>query len=178
MIGIRVPLLLSVVDAVINRIDIDATRAVDPPGAESSGYDDAFREPVVYDEEHGASVQERVVVREELPAITVPCQVETQLFDNLAQAYQGNLQQGEMALVFHVKDLTTLGLIDVTTNKPLISVGDRVSALHKHNMPTIVALAISQEGMFIREVFPASWGFGDSYDLWIAVITNRDKASL
>lgn len=175
---IRVPLLLAKVDAVIYRIDITGTRSLDPPGAATSGYDDAFREPVVYDTTKGASIADRVVSRVELSPIRVPCQVETQLFDSLAEAYQGNLQQGEMAMVFSKIDLELMQLLDSTTNKPKIGVGDRVETFEKHNLPGVVAVALSDGGMFVREVFPASWGFGDGQDLWVAIIISRDKALL
>src|SRR6185295_10120563 len=111
MIQIRVPLLLAVVDAIVYRLDVAATRALDPPGAATSGFDDAFREPVAYDTQQGSSVADRAVARVELAPVRVPCQVETTLYESLAEAYQGNLQQNELAVVFHVKDLTLRGLI-------------------------------------------------------------------
>ncbi len=176
--GFRVPLLLSIVDAVIHRIDPVATRAVDPPGAATTGFDDAFREPEAYDTTQGSSIVDRTTTRTEKTTIRIPCQVETSFFDQLSQAYQGNLQKGELALVFHKADLELLGLLNSTDDRPQLNTGDRVSALEKHNLPGVNAIALSQEGMFIREVFPASWGFGDSFDLWIAIITSRDKATV
>jgi hypothetical protein len=174
---VHVPLLLQVSDAVIHRLDIVATRAFDPPGSATSGVDDAFREPVPYDTTEGSSIADRVTSRVELTAIRVPCQVETDMSDSLHQAYQGNLQRGEYLLVFSVVDLQLRSLIDASTGKPTFGVGDRVSALEKHNLTGVNAVLLPQEGMFFREMRPASWGFGESFDLWLGIITNRDKAS-
>lgn len=173
---ISVPLVLTVSDAVIYRLDVASTRADDPPGAATSGYNDAFREPVVYDTTQGASISSRVVDRKEFTPIRVPCQVETSNFDLLRESYQGNLQQGEFALVFAVQDLQFLNLLDPTTNKPIFKVGDRVSAIEKHNLPGVLSVPMSGDGMFFREVYPASWGFNDTYNLWIGIITSRDRA--
>jgi hypothetical protein len=173
---ITVPLILQASAAVIYRLNTTATRAADPPGSAVSGYDDAFREPVAYDTTQGASVANRAVERVEYSPVRVPCQVEVANFDMLKESYQGNLQQGEFALVFAVQDLQFLSLIDPSTNKPIFGVGDRVSAIEKLNLPGILSVPLSQGGMFFREVFPASWGFNDTYNLWIGIITSRDKA--
>lgn len=173
---ITVPLILQPSVAVIYRIDTATTRAIDPPGAATSGYNDAFREPVAFDTTEGASIADREIARVEFAPIRVPCQVEVANFDLLKESYQGDLQQGEFALVFAVQDLQLLNLIDPTTNKPIFKVGDRVSAIEKLNLPGILAVPLSGEGMHLREVFPASWGFNDTYNLWIGIITSRDKA--
>ena len=174
---ITVPLILSISDAVIFRLDTASTRADDPPGIATSGYNDAFREPVVYDTTQGASIADRVVDRVELDPIRVPCQVETTLFDSLAMAYQGNLQQGEMALVFALQDLQLLNLIDPDTGHPLFGIGDRVQALEQHNLPGVTAVKLSGDGMYFKEVFPASWGFNNNFNLWVGVIVSRDKGT-
>lgn len=176
MAFIHVPLLLQNPDAIIYRLDITATRALDPPGAATSGYDDAFREPIASDTTQGSSIADRTVARVELAPVRVPCQVETDMSDSLHQAFQGNLQRGEYCLVFSVMDLTVLGLIDSTTGKPKFGIGDRVSALERHNLAGSNLVELPQEGLFFREVRPASWGFGDGCDLWLGIITSRDKA--
>lgn len=173
---ITVPLILQPSAAVICRLNIAATRASDPPGAAAGGYDDAFREPVAYDTTQGASIAARQVARVEFAPVRAPCQVETANFDLLKESYQGNLQQGEFALVFAVQDLKFLNLMDPSTNKPIFGVGDRVSAIEKLNLPGVLAVPLSDDGMYFREVFPASWGFNDTYNLWIGIITSRDKA--
>ncbi len=173
---VHVPLLLANPDAVIHRIDITATRAFDPPGAAVSGYDDAFKEPTVSDTTQGSSIADRVVSRVELDPVRVPCQVETDMSESLHQSYQGNLQRGEYLLVFSIMDLTLLDLFDVTTGKPKFGIGDRVSALEKHNLPGVNTVLFPQEGMFFREIRPASWGFGEGFDLWLGIIATRDKA--
>ncbi len=173
---VHVPLLLSVSNAVIHRLDIAATRALDPPGAATSGVDDAFREPVPYDSTQGSSIADRVTSRVELDPVRVPCQVETDMSDSLHQAFQGNLQRGEYLLVFSVVDLQIRSLIDTSTGKPTFGIGDRVSAIEKLNLTGVNAVLLPQDGMYFREMRPASWGFGESFDLWLGIITNRDKA--
>jgi len=176
--NIKVPLVLSISDAVIFRLSTNETRADNPPGIATSGYDDAFREPVVYDTTQGASIGDRVVDRIELDPIRVPCQVETTLFESLAMAYQGNLQQGEMALVFDISTLQLLNLMDTCSNKPIFGVGDRVSAIEKHNLVGVNAVSFSGPGMYFKEMFPASWGFNDSYNLWVGIIVSRDAGTV
>jgi hypothetical protein len=171
----RVPLLLEVVDAVVHRLDITATRALNPVGPASSGYDDIFREPVVTDTTAGASVSGRVSSRQEQTAIRVPCQVETTLFEELRQAFTGNLSQTRMALVFHRQDLANLGLLDVVTNNILLKKGDRVSQLERRSL-AIPVLVFQAPGLFVTEVYPASWGFGpDGHDLHLCILERRDE---
>lgn len=173
---IIVPLILQSSQAVICRLNTAATRVANPPGAATGGYDDVFREPVAYDTTQGASIADRQVERVEFTPVRAPCQVETTNFNLLKESYQGDLQQGEFALVFAVQDLKFLNLIDPTTNKPIFGIGDRVSAIEKLNLPGILSVPLAGDGMYFREVFPASWGFNDTYNLWIGIITSRDKA--
>lgn len=175
-----VPLVLEVVDAVIYRLDTVGTRGFDPPGAATYGYNDAFREPVVFDETGGSSIADRKTSRAELSAIRVPCQVETAQYDSLRQSFQGTLNQSDMALVFHRVTLKTLGLIDEDTGNVLISVGDRVAALERHNFEGSVVLRLpGPEGLYITQVMPRSWGFGnDGYDLHVAILNPRDPGTV
>jgi len=175
----RVPLLLNIVDAVILRLDTEGTRATAPPTS-AKGYSDVFREPIVYDEEAGASIEGRKSTRTEMAAVRVPCQVETGQFDELRQSFAGDLPRSEMALVFHRKDLLPLGLIDPTSGNVTIKKGDRIEKLEKHNVPGVIALRLpSKEGLFVNQVLPASWGFGpDGYDLHIAFLSQRDEGTI
>lgn len=172
---IIVPLILQSSAAVIYRLDTVSTRAANPPGAATGGYDDAFREPVVFDTTQGSSITDRQIERVEFAPVRAPCQVETTNFNLLKESYQGDLQQGEFALVFAVQDLKFLNLIDPSTNKPIFGIGDRVSAIEKINLPGVLSVPLDGS-MYFREVFPASWGFNDTYNLWIGIITSRDKA--
>lgn len=175
-----VPLVLQIVDAVIYRLDTIGTRGFDPPGADPFGYDDAFREPVVFDETGGSSIADRKSSRAELSPIRVPCQVETANYDNLREGFQGNLSQSDMALVFHRKTLKALGLIDEDTGNVLIKTGDRVGSLEKHNVEGFVVLRLpAPEGLYVTQVMPRSWGFGsDGYDLHVAIINPRDPGTI
>ena len=165
--GIRVPLLFPV-DAVIYRLDIQATWAEDPPGPADSGYDPYYREPII---DHTAGV--RTVTREESSAITVPCQVEMQTFEQLQAAFGGDNAATDTALVLHRKDLTKLSLLD-SDNKCIFKPGDRIDHLEK-NGNTVLTW---EKEMFVYEVRPKSWGFGPTgYDLEILYTTHRSTSA-
>lgn len=176
---IRVPLLLNFVDAVVFRLDTAATRAVNPPGPSPEGYSDIFREPVVSDGAAGASVGGRVSTRREMDPVRVPCQVETSTFGDLREGFTGNLPQSRVQLVFHRADLESLGLLDPITKNVVLKIGDRIEKLEKHGSPgTVVAALPGKDGLFIREILPASWGFGpDGHDLEVAVLEQRDQGA-
>lgn len=175
-----VPLVLEIVDAVIYRLDTIGTRGFKPPGSAAFGYDDAFREPVVYDTTGGSSVADRRSSRMELSAIRVPCQVETTQYDALRESFMGNLGQTDLALVFHRVTLKLMNLIDEDTGNVLIKTGDRVAGLEKHNLEGVIALQLpNPDGLYVTQVMPRSWGFGnDGYDLHIALLSSRDQGSM
>lgn len=174
----RVPLLLEVVDAVVHRLDITATRAFNPVGPAASGYDDIFREPVVTDGTAGASVAGRVSSRQEMTAVRVPCQIETSLYEDLRQSFSGALPQSNMTLVFHRQNLADLGLLDPTTNNILLKKGDRISQLERRSLGVPV-LVFRPPGLFINEIYPGSWGFGlDGHDLHLCILEQRDEGAL
>ena len=155
---------------VLHRLDVAATRAVDPPGPPAAGYDDDFREPVRYD-----SGGLRQTSRRELAAVRVPCQIETAKFEELRQMFTGDAPSSNMVVVLHRRDLARLGLIDAATGRPTIRTNDRVSALERKTGG--VARTLGDEGLFVFEVRPASFGFGpDGYDLELLYLNDRERA--
>jgi hypothetical protein len=174
---VRVPLLLCLVDAVIERRDPEGTRDLDPPGPAQSGMDDIFREPVVYDNASGAQVAGREVATQYHAPVRVQCQVETTLYDNLNMAASGNLPDSRMTLVAHRQQLAQLNLIDSVTGNILIRVGDRVRSLERSGQGVTVT-TFPNGGLFITEVRPASWGFGpDGHDLHLLILEPRDPGT-
>ena len=177
---IRVPLVLKSSVAVIHRLDIDATRNEDPPGAQAGsnptdqGYNFLLREPVVYNE---PSTAERTSTRKELPAVRVPCQVENLTEERLRELGVGDAPVSSQILVLHRKDLERLGLLDAD-RECVIKKGDRVSRLERSNAPAGQVIKRFQDtGQFVEEVRGASWGFGpDGYDLELVFLQDRRKA--
>ena len=172
--AIRVPLLLERVAAIIHRLDVATTRAVDPPGAGTTGYDEDFREPVVYD---AGTV--RTDSRTELPAVRVPCQTEVLNEDRLRQAFSGAVPSSNLVIVLHRRDLERQGLLDATTREPIIRVNDRVSTLERIGFPGRVVrqLGPGGAGLFVFEVRGASWGFGpEGHDLELLYLNDRPRA--
>lgn len=161
----RVPLIWPV-DAIISRLDTDATRALDPAGTPASGYDDIFREP--YPLTNGTT-DTRIYIS---PAVTVPVQVETKSFEELRITFGGDAPVSTVVLVAHRMDLSALGLITASTGRPLIKKGDRIDKIEAHGSGRTVLDLTSP--LYIWEILPASWGFGpDGYDLEIIYTSAR-----
>jgi len=175
--NISVPLLLSLVDVVILRRNAPGTRALNPPGAASSGMDDIFREPVVYDTQSGAQTEGREDAMQYQPPIRVQCQVETTMYNLLNTVASGNIPDSQVIFVTHRKQLRELGLIDPVTGNALIRTGDLVTSLERTNQGVTV-LTFPGKGLYITEVRPASWGFGiDGHDLHLIIAEPRDQGS-
>lgn len=167
MIRMSVPLIDATSTAVIYRLDIQATAAVDPPGAETSGLDPIFGEPrVSYDGGY-----RRGSLRQEMsPAVRVPCQVEVKTAHQLSMTFSGNDAICEMTFVLHRKTLAGLGLLDsggVCVIKPM----DRIDRVEGHAGATVYT---PNRPLFVYKVLPRSWGFGATgYDLEIVYTTHE-----
>lgn len=173
---VRIPLVLNTVAAVLHRLDVAATRAVDPPGADAAGYDDLWDEPRVYDD---AVTSARTSTRRELAAVRVPCQVETFTEQRLRETLGGDAQASNVVLVMHRRDLDRLGLIDATTRDVLIRPRDRISTLERINRPGTVVRTLGPDaaGLHVLEVRGGSWGLGpDGHDLELVFLQDRPQA--
>ena len=172
----RVP-LLSPVQLVISRLDLQNTRRVDPDGAGplTSGYDADLREPHVYTD---PARETRVDARRYLPAIRVPCQVEVKDFEQVRQRFGGDAPVTQMTFVLHVMDLRRLGywLTDTQCERgggPALKTNDRIDRIERTGRPGEVVYPL-KEKLFIYELEPGSWGFGPSgQDLVIVWTANR-----
>lgn len=162
--AIRVP-LISPVDAVVYRLDIQATWAVNPPGAEhAAGYDPVTEEPIIY-----RSAGVRVEPRQEMAAVRIPCQVETARFEELNMTFGGNDPVTNQVFVFHRRDLSRLSLLDSNGNC-LLKAGDRIASLEKNGR----TVKTYSEKLYIYRIDMGSQGFGpDGYDLEIAYTSYR-----
>lgn len=172
----RVPFVLEKSLAVIHRIDLSATSALEPFPGQVGGYDKDFREPIVYDVDTPRG-KVRETTRVELPAIKVPCQVEEIEFEKLRQLFPGDMPSSNMVLVLHRMDLHQMRLVDETTGRPTIRKNDRVSHLENFRLPGTVTLKFDDPGLYVFEVRPGSHGFGpDGYDLNLIYLNERERA--
>jgi len=163
----RVPLLFPMA-AVVHQLDTAATRTLDVPGPPSDGYNDLLDEPYPYNS--GAGFTD---TRQEKAAVRVPCQLEIMTFEELNQVDTGDAAMSEIILIFHRRDLETLGLIDSTTRLQKLKAGDRISALEKKGFPGTFVHPIPHD-LYIFKIEPGSPGMGpDGYDLAICYLSTR-----
>lgn len=165
MTVVRVP-LVNPVTAIVYRLDIPATWAIDPPGAAySQGFDPITRQPIV-----SRTAGVRSVPRAEMAPIEIPAQVEVAKFEELQSVFGGDNPATSMVFVFHREDLEALSLLDVNRDC-LLKPGDRIGSIKNSAGATAKTFV---KPLYILELRPRSWGFGpDGYDLEIAYTTNR-----
>jgi hypothetical protein len=100
-----------------------------------------------------------VLDRIELPSIRVPCQVEPEACEAMNMLASGNSPRTRLELVFHVRDLERLDLIEQNTGNPLIHPGDRLQALYGTS-GALVQTFRNPPGVFVREARPIGFGLG------------------
>jgi len=177
----RVPLVLEVSIAVIHRLNLAATKQLQPFPGQESGYDPDFKEPIVYDQDTSCDdcgKTERVSARIELPPIRVPCQVEVLTHEELHQTNAGDAPNSVLRLVTHRMDLGPMGLIEAQTRELKLRVNDRVEGIEMQGRPGVWTQKFAGEGLFITEIEPASFGFGpEGFDLYLLHLSDREKAA-
>lgn len=165
----RVPLLYPSA-IVVSRLDIAATRAVDPPGSLAAGYDPDLREPIAYEDAGTLSVDgepTKADARRYMAAVRIPCQVEVKDFEEVMQKFQGNTAVTQMVFVLHNKNLAQLGLTG------LLKDNDRIDAVEKNGSPGVVVQAL-ENPLYIFKIEPGSWGMGPTgQDLQVVYTVNR-----
>lgn len=170
----RVPLLFPSL-LKVSRLDIPATRRVDPDGAGdlTTGYDPDLRTPHVYTDATGS----RVISTRYKPPVYIPCQVEIKKFEELRQIFTGDAPVTEMSFVLHNRDLVKLGLLNVDGNCGHngvldLKTNDRIDGVYC-TRKRIKNIDLKEE-LFIYRIDPGSWGMGPSgTDLKIVYTTNR-----
>ena len=142
--------------AELARLDTAATATTDPDGAGplTGGYDPDFKESVLVDTDDDG-IGERV--RQELPPVRVPCQVETKAFEELRMLASGNAPNTRFDLVFHFKNLEQLGLVDSATGDALLRPGDRLVAI-RDLCGDLVQEIRTPPGVYITESRPIGFG--------------------
>lgn len=160
--------------AVLGLLDTVAT-AADPDGAgpETSGYDDIFDEPIVYDDSD-ETTNERIDARKETQ-VRVPCQVETAQVDRLDMSFSGDMPDNAIRLVFHFCDLERLGLID-SDNNATIKKGDRLIEIRRACNDTLEQTM--RTPIYATHVRPASFGLSSHRrNLLIVLFEEREKGT-
>jgi hypothetical protein len=115
--------------------------------------DPDFREPIAMDLD-GDGIGE--VVRRELPAVLVPCQVEPETFEQLRMTPSGRAPRTSLDLVMHFRDLERLGLVHADGNA-VIDTGDRLGALFTTSGERVLT---ARQGLFVTEARPRGFGLG------------------
>jgi len=138
------------------RVDRPGTGSADPDGVGplTGGFDPDFKESVVIDPADD-SIGERV--RAEFPPVRVPCQVETNAWEELAMQGAGDAPRSDLVLVFHFRDLERLDLVDPTTGAARIGPGDRLQALFDVAGELVQAVR-TPPGLYVTEARPAGFG--------------------
>jgi hypothetical protein len=154
--------------AEIFRLDTLATASSDP-----SGFDPDFKEARVLDRT-GDGIGERI--RNELPPIKVPCQVEPKTFEELAMFASGNSPRANINLVFHFKDLERMGMVDAN-GEAMIRPGDRLGAIYTK---ADVLVQTIRNPMYAIDARPMGFGLhmaNPSRNLLFVTFDSRQQAS-
>lgn len=160
--------------AELAQLDTVATAAdPDGAGAETSGYDPDFREPIKVTGSDGLPES----ARRELAPILVPCQVEIGSFEVMQQLASGNTPDSRVVLVFHFADLENMGLVDPSTGEALIRVNDRLIALRRLADESLIQQVRTKSGgLYITEAQPQSFGLaGGDRNLLVCTFEEREQ---
>lgn len=159
--------------AEIAQLDTAATAAdPDGPGPRTSGYDADFQETVLVP----SGAPRGHDARREKPPIRVPCQIEVQSFDALAELTTGNSPRSRIVLVFHFADLEQLGLVNPVTGDALLRVGDRLVAVHDLRTGELVQAIRTPPGLYLTEP-QLQFGLGGQRNLLVASFGERALGS-
>lgn len=165
----RIPLVNVLSAIVLDRLDITATRAENPPGDPATGYHPELQAPYPYKDPVTGVLSD---TRQYMAAVRVPCQVEVMSWERLAKEFAGDAPDVNTVFVLHHMHLTTLGLLEANGNC-LIKKGDRISAIEKNGIPGTVSRPLPRP-FYVFEVRPAGWGLGPlGHDLQLLYVTER-----
>lgn len=154
----------------INRFGVQIYR-LDPVGtAEDPGYDSTFREVNVQSTADGLGKVERA----ELAPIVVPGQFSSNLdFLRLQMSNAGNLAEGMFRVLFHFRDLESMGLVETTTGLAQIKPRDRLGGIYHIKTGALIQTIPNPPGLFVQSADPR-FGLGDSRNLLMVTFMSRD----
>lgn len=157
----RVPLHNPVL-AIVDAVDAAATRAADPPGEDSAGFDDLLNQPSVYRDPSTGDRETAVVTRER----RFLAQVEMDLEALKRMTAAGDMPDYELVLVAHVHDLSRRGYMN-TDGTTTIQIGDRVRELRHPRRSKVLDTFEGNKAIWIDEIRSGSWGFSGLRDLML-----------
>lgn len=137
--------------ASVARLDTAAT-------ATASGYDDIFGSVLKSDAGVGTGIG--TSLRQEHAAMLVPCQVGSNRWEALQASDMGVSPDSDFVLYFLWYDLERLGLVDATTKRSLIGIGDRIVSLNDYVTEEVVLTVPTPPGLYVVEATPRGWGLG------------------
>ena len=135
--------------------DIASLNTVGTAAIVGGGYDDEFREPKIVAPVSGSS---RGVVSRAETTITLPCQIEPQVFEDLQMLSTGRSPNSTLALCFHFKDLEDLGLIEAATGRPKIHINDRLDSIRDFKTGALIEKIPNPPGFFATQIQSRSFG--------------------
>lgn len=141
--------------AELAKLDPVATRAIDPPGLPTIGYDDIAREPLVVT--NPAKPGGADVLRVNSAPFYLPAQIETPKVDLLLMLAGGVSPERELVLIFHMADIEDAGLVDAQ-GRPLIHLSDQLLAIW--TMSGVLEQRFDDIPLFATKVAPISYGLG------------------
>ena len=158
----------------IARLDLAGTAA--PAAPLDAGFDPVFREPRVAP---AANAVAGPSTRKELAPIILRAQVEDQSWEEFLASRTGDLDNEEVRLVFHFKDLENAGLVDGTTGDALVPrKGDRLDAILDPRTEALVQLVPNPPGLFCVHAQPRSYGLRSMRrNLLVATFRSRMQGS-
>jgi hypothetical protein len=133
--------------AELGRIDTSAIEA-------AGNFDDAFREATSIDTD-GDGVGDPT--RQEMTAIQIPCQIESEVWEALSAHVMGADPDFDIRLVFHFRDLESLGLVGSDGNAT-ITIGDRLIRILDKAGTTEIQQVPAERPLYVTEALPRGWG--------------------
>lgn len=161
--------LLNPVLITVESINPTTTRAEDPPGPDTEGYDDDFREPVAYFDP--ADAERKVTTQTTTRQFHAQVEVDR---EHLAR-YEptGDFPEFDVVLVASIRDLTQRGYMNAD-GSPVIQIGDRPTKAVSRKNGKVQA---TWPDLVIDEWRHASWGFGDGRDLILFLCKKGEEPS-
>jgi hypothetical protein len=136
----------------ICRLDIAGTAAAPAP----AGFDPVFRETRVVP---AAGKVAGAAARVELAPIVLKAQIEDQSWEEFLASRTGDLDNVEVRLVFHFRDLELGNFVDAATGDALVPrKGDRLDAILDPRTGDVIQSVPNPPGLFCVQSIPRSYG--------------------
>jgi hypothetical protein len=143
----------------------------DGAGALASGFDEDFQETVTFK----SATQARVTSRAER-IVRIPCQIESNVMDQLQQFASGNSPSAKIFVTFSFRDLRRLGLVRAS-GVPVLKSSDRLAAIYEYcrgACGTLIQKIPDPPGLFVKSLTPS--GFMGGRNLLIASLEENTSA--